>query len=137
MEVEEYQRVNWNSSTTFLNPENLNTMDKGIKSNNEMINELNDFLKDLVRWMDVDIPVGVLASNEEVFDQVYTFELPHGYNSASISGFYLTGSGYTRCTISKCKISANAILWSVRNMGNEDTGSLTLTISVMLVKSAV
>ena len=82
----------------------------------------------------IDITVGTLAANADKYNQTTASGIDtDAYRILGIVGYELSGSGYTRCTISKLEMSGANILWSVANLGSSATGSLTLTVKILKV----
>ena len=82
------------------------------------------------------ITVGVLSAGDAKWDQTYYIDILKGYTPAVISGFYLTGTNYTKCTITKIALSgSNSLLWSVQNLDSASTGELTLTVNVLYIRT--
>lgn len=114
-------------------------MGQNISINAENISSLNTHLetkmnnnKQLVTWKTYTISIGALESDKNKYDQTTTITLPDGWVAAGLCGFYLVGSCYTDCTITKLNVTDNTIEWSVQNVGPRTTGELTLYVNVLL-----
>ncbi len=100
-------------------------------------NQLNSDIRYSVIWRTTDINVGVLAVGGERFEQVSDLTMVNGYDTAGLAGFNLTGSGYTNCTVTQLNINGSKIHWSVKNVGEAQTGSIALHVNVMYMKSVL
>lgn len=113
-------------------------MGQNISINAENISSLNTYLetkmnnnKQLVTWKTYTISIGALESGKNKYDQTTTITLPDGWVVAGLCGFYLEGSCYTDCTITKLNVTDNTIEWSVQNVGPRTTGNLILYVNVL------
>ena len=114
--------------------DNLSTQSNFVY-NQEGIIKAADFFK----WNEVEISLPSLAANNgEVYGAVYT--IPESYfengkwTTAAMCGFSLSGTGYTSCTITMCKIIDNSIQYSVRNMGSAALSDIKLKVFIMFAR---
>lgn len=114
--------------------DNLSTQSNFVY-NQEGIIKAADFFK----WNEVEISLPSLAANNgEVYGSVYT--IPESYfengkwTTAAMCGFSLSGTGYTSCTITMCKIIDNSIQYSVRNMGSAALSDIKLKVFIMFAR---
>lgn len=114
--------------------DNLSTQSNFVY-NQEGIIKAADFFK----WNEVEISLPSLAANNgEVYGSVYT--IPESYfengkwTTAAMCGFSLSGTGYTSCTITMCKIIDNSIQYSVRNMGSAALSDIKLKAFIMFAR---
>ena len=79
----------------------------------------------------VQISVGSLSPQAELYDKATSFTLDDGYTSVAIAGFILSGNGYTNCMISRLSVIGSNIMWSIKNMSSSLTCSnIVLTVYV-------
>ena len=109
-----------------------------IQGNTDAITQIDSDLetkmnnnKQLVTWETYTISIGALESGKNKYDQTATITLPDGWVVAGLCGFYLEGSNYTDCTITKLNVTDNTIEWSVQNVGPNKTGNLILYVNVL------
>ena len=114
--------------------DNLSTQSNFVY-NQEGIIKAADFFK----WNEVEISLPSLAANNgEVYEAVYT--IPESYfengkwTTAAMCGFSLSGTRYTSCTITMCKIIGNSIQYSVRNMGSAALSDIKLKVFIMFAR---
>lgn len=112
--------------------EKTTTLENGLTSCNSDLESKMNNNKQLVTWETYTISIGTLASDRNKFDQTTNITLPDGWVAAGLCGFYLVGSCYTDCTITKLNVTDNTIEWSVQNVGPRTTGELTLYVNVLL-----
>lgn len=95
---------------------------------------------DSFKWNEVEISIPSLAANGgEVFGLTYT--IPDSYfengkwATAAMCGFSLSGSGYTSCTITMCKIINKNIQYSVKNIGSTALSDIKLKVFIMFART--
>ena len=81
--------------------------------------------------------MGVLTAGAEKFAQTADLTMINGYDTAGIAGYYLAGSGYTQCTVTQINIDGKKLHWSIKNVGGAQTGSITLHVNVLYIKSTL
>jgi hypothetical protein len=114
--------------------DNLSTQSNFVYNQEGIIKAADSF-----KWNEVEISLPSLAANNgEVYGAVYT--IPESYfengkwTTAAMCGFSLSGTGYTSCTITMCKIIDNSIQYSVRNMGSAALSDIKLKVFIMFAR---
>lgn len=114
--------------------DNLSTQSNFVYNQEGIIKAADSF-----KWNEVEISLPSLAANNgEVYGAVYT--IPESYfengkwTTAAMCGFSLSGTRYTSCTITMCKIIDNSIQYSVRNMGSAALSDIKLKVFIMFAR---
>lgn len=114
--------------------DNLSTQSNFVYNQEGIIKSADSF-----KWNEVEISLPSLAANNgEVYGAVYT--IPESYfengkwTTAAMCGFSLSGTEYTSCTITMCKIIGNSIQYSVRNMGSAALSDIKLKVHIMFAR---
>ena len=113
---------------------NLQTTNNNIQSVKDNMTHLSK----MFRWQEVIVPIGELKENGgEVYNQTYI--IPESYfengkwTTAAITGFILSGTGYTNCSVTGCRVMGNKITYSVKNIGLTGLENIELKVFIMFV----
>ena len=113
---------------------NLQTTNNNLQSVKDNMTHLSK----MFRWQEVIVPIGELKENGgEVFNKTYI--IPKSYfengkwTTAAITGFVLSGTGYTNCSVTGCRVIGNKIEYSVKNMGLTGLKNIELKVYIMFV----
>ena len=95
---------------------------------------------DSFKWNEAEISLPSLAANGgEAFGLTYTIPDSYFENgkwvTAAMCGFSLSGSGYTSCTVTMCKIIGKNIQYSVKNIGSTALSGIKLKVFIMFART--
>ena len=86
---------------------------------------------DSMSWYDATISVGTLNAGAAKTDQTYTIPtsvLPSNKTTIALSGFYLSGTGYQDCSITRIHLAGRTVGWTVANHGTVSRSGLSLVV---------
>ena len=115
-----------------------NYLQTQIKQINSDLNDKADKsdVNDLFVYIGVSIDVGILQGLEAKWNQTTPItNVPSGYTIFGISGYALSGTNFTSCTIPQLGVSGNNLMWTVANVMSNATGALTLGATVICRKT--
>jgi hypothetical protein len=114
---------------------------KNIKYNNDIANVNDDIANGRINFYITHIDLGSYAAGAEKFDQTTTIKAADVYPGAhgiGIVGWNLSGSGYTKCILSRLGLDGSStgpwvLYWSLCNVGSASTGNITLSLTIPYV----
>lgn len=97
--------------------------------------EITTLKSNLFKIQIENISIGTLAGyGGEKYGQQTSYTLPNGYKCLGMTGFQLTGIGFTDVLISQIDADNNYIYWSARKEGANDAVDIMLAVKLLLVK---
>lgn len=106
-----------------------------VDTNTGAISTINTKVTTMFKIQNETINVGTLAGyGGEKYGQQTAYTLPSGYKCLGMTGFQLTGIGFTDVLISQIDADNNYIYWSARKEGQNDAVDIVLTVKLLLVK---
>lgn len=106
-----------------------------VDTNTSDISTINTKITTMFKIQIENISIGTLAGyGGEKYGQQTSYTLPNGYKCLGMTGFQLTGIGFTDVLISQIDVDNNYIYWSARKEGANDAVDIMLAVKLLLVK---